>query len=483
MKGAVFCSSCVQKQTQRQTNACAAGYNTTRVVNATDGSTTCACGEGCKGTETYNFCGGTDNKDLYTVQRYVCPPNNYIGTPTLVQTCSSPTCTTLTPTYTSQGYSACYTPPTGSNNCSTGPVYRDTNRCSSTYNNYFIDINSTYYNVGGQPTAGACNTNPIWTNNGSFNCYGTCNSYYVQSNTNRCSSTFGTTRQGDLYQTNTTFCGGCCGLSTAQVQGAQQGSYHSCSNGTVTATPVYVNSNTCYTGPDQWLLNGVWQSPSPANAYPDTNPVFTYQEYSACYNPGTYPCTTGLVYRNTNACSPTYNNYFIEVSGNKVNVGGQPTAGACNTDPICTDSGSSYCLNGNRVINQVNTNTCSNGTCNPRVITPNDPTCSATVRIYGARTSGTSGVIYYGIDNAACPLGGTVSLLTGGSLNYTVSVPFGSTLYIKTYVPSSESACLHCAQQTTGSYCSSYTSCLSSYVINSSTDISVKAATSTSCTP
>lgn len=306
-EGAAYCSSCVKKQLQRQINPCADGYQTTRVVNATDGSTTCDCGPECLGTETYNFCGGTQGKTYYTVQRYVCPPNTYTTTPSPVGECLVGTCNVSTsPEYTSQGYSACYQP----------------------------------------------------------------------------------------------------------------------------------------------------------------------------------ACTAGPVFRDTNYCSPTYNNYFIEISGNKINVGtGQPTQGACNTSSACTDTGSSYCSNGNLVINQYQANPCSGVSCPPRVIEYNSPSCSATVNIYGARTSGSAGVIYYGINDPSCPLGGSVNLLTAGSLNYTISVPFGATLYIKTYVNANESACLHCAQQTAGSYCISYSSCLSSYVISANTNISVKASTSTTCTP
>ena len=304
-EGATTCNSCVKQQLQRQTNPCAAAYNTTRTINLSNGAT-CECGEACLGTELYYFCGGTNGKTYYSVQRYKCAPYSYATTPEIVGTCLVGTCgVSKTPEYTSQGYSACYQP-----SCTYGPVYKDTNYCSD-----------------------------------------------------------------------------------------------------------------------------------------------------------------------------TYNNYFIEVSGNKINVGGQPSNAPCNTASDCRDTGSSYCSGSNLVINQYQANPCSTGSCPPRVIEYNSPSCSATVRIYGAKTSGTSGVIYYGINDPSCPLGGTVSLLTAGSLNYTVTVPLGAILYVKTYVPASESACLHCAQQTTGSYCSTYSSCLSSYTISASVDISVKAAVSTTCTP
>jgi hypothetical protein len=315
--GAIQCyGTCVKKQRQVQTNACAAGFGTERFVDV--GGASCDCGETCLGQETHNFCSGTDNKDLYTVQRYVCAPKSFIGTPQLLETCSSPICTTKTATYTSQGTTACYIPPTGSGNCTTGGVFRDTNRCSPTFNNYFILVGGTYQNVGsGQPTPGACNTNPIWGNNGSFACYGTCNKYNVEQNVNRCSSTFGQTRQGSLVETNTTFCGGCCGLSTAQVQGAQVGTYYTCSGGTVNSAPVFVNSNVCYLGPNQWSLNGIWISSNPSNNPPSTDPVWDNDGSPFCGTGGSLSnCQLYQKQVNTNPCSSATVRYIDQGPSN-----------------------------------------------------------------------------------------------------------------------------------------------------------------------
>ncbi len=73
------------------------------------------------------------------------------------------------------------------------------------------------YNASLQQTSfyGCCDSTPNWQNTGSYNCYSTCNKYNVEQDVNPCSSTYGQTRQGSLVESNSTFCGGCCGQSTS----------------------------------------------------------------------------------------------------------------------------------------------------------------------------------------------------------------------------------------------------------------------------
>jgi hypothetical protein len=265
-----------------------------------------------------------------------------------------------------------------------------------------------------------CDSTPNWQNNGSYSCYGTCDNYYVQTDLNNCPSnpTAGQTRQGSVYQYNSTACGGCCGQSSVQTQGAQVGTYHTCSGGIVSQSPVYSNSNTCYGGPYVYLLNGTWLSYNPSNAYPSTTsncqdtgsaycqgsnwvinqtqanpcssagcgvrvieynsvthgcydpcagntaPIFTYQNYTSCYN-----CYDAPVYKDTNTCSSTNGQYYVEnQAGNKVYVGGQPTGVSCNYTSNCQDTGSAYCSGPNWVINQAQQNPCSSASCGVRVI-------------------------------------------------------------------------------------------------------------------
>jgi hypothetical protein len=88
--------------------------------------------------------------------------------------------------------------------CVSKQLQRDTNACSATYNQTrVIDSGS------------ACNTSQTWVNSGNYNCYGTCNKYNVEVQDNPCASVYGATRQGSLVESNSTFCGGCCGQSTA----------------------------------------------------------------------------------------------------------------------------------------------------------------------------------------------------------------------------------------------------------------------------
>jgi hypothetical protein len=128
---------------------------------------------------------------------------------------------------------------------------RDNNPCSSTYNNtrnepagisdscgswntsyycegcayYSKETNSCTGNIrnvtlisGNSTSCGGCcgqSTAANWQNSGIYSCYGTCDKYNVEQDQNPCSPTYGQTRQGSIAQYNSTYCGGCCGQSTA----------------------------------------------------------------------------------------------------------------------------------------------------------------------------------------------------------------------------------------------------------------------------
>lgn len=185
------------------------------------------------------------------------------------------------------------------NICANIPVYINNNQCSPTYGYYRINTTGTPQATA--PSFALCDTTQVWTNSGSFDCYGTCNKYNVEVQSNPCAAGFQTTRQGSLVSSNSTFCGGCCGQSTSQVQGTQIGTYYTCSNGLVISTPVYQNSNTCYTGTAIYLVGGVWQSTNPSNNYPNT--TATWVNYTTqCYGYDLYN-----VERDNNPCSPSYN--------------------------------------------------------------------------------------------------------------------------------------------------------------------------------
>ena len=87
--------------------------------------------------------------------------------------------------------------------CVSKQLQRDTNPCSGSYNQTRVINSGT-----------ACNYTANWVNSGSYDCYGSCNKYNIEVDNNQCSSTYNQTRQGSLVESNSTFCGGCCGQGT-----------------------------------------------------------------------------------------------------------------------------------------------------------------------------------------------------------------------------------------------------------------------------
>ena len=108
---------------------------------------------------------------------------------------------------------------------------------------------------------------PNWQNNGNTACYGTCNTYNVQTDYNTNSLTYNTTRQGTLVATNSVDCGGCCGQSTdaswtdegaaycvSCVSKQLQRDTNGCS-GTYNQTRVINSGSACNTS-QNWVNNG-----------------------------------------------------------------------------------------------------------------------------------------------------------------------------------------------------------------------------------
>ena len=65
---------------------------------------------------------------------------------------------------------------------------------------------------------------PNWVNNGSFVCSG-CDKHYQEVDNNQYSPTYGQTRMGNIAEYNSTFCGGCCGQSTAPLWELNESQY------------------------------------------------------------------------------------------------------------------------------------------------------------------------------------------------------------------------------------------------------------------
>lgn len=102
-----------------------------------------------------------------------------------------------------------------------------------------------------------------------------------------------------------------------------------------------------------------------------------------------------------------------------------------------------------------------------------------TVRLYGARATGGTATLWYGINDVTCPSGGA-SLSTGGALLYTLTIASGTTLWIQTR-NASDVTVINCTQDTTGTYCSTYGTCTFSHYITAAIDISTKANAATTC--
>jgi len=133
-------------------------------------------------------------------------------------------CCSTTPNWVDNGASYC-------DACVSKQPQIDNNPCSSTYNQTRV------INAGS-----ACNTTQNWVNTGSYNCYGTCNKYNVEIQNNPCASGYNTTRQGSVAEFGSTFCGGCCGQSTA-ANWVNSGSYNC--YGSCTKYNVEIDNNGC----------------------------------------------------------------------------------------------------------------------------------------------------------------------------------------------------------------------------------------------
>lgn len=189
--------------------------------------------------------------------------------------------------------------------CANATVYKDTNGCSGTNGQYYVYYNGSYVYVGGQPTGNYCDYNANCQDIGGGYCS---NGNYIinRSNAAPCNSDP-------------------CSPRVIEYNSVTYGCYDPCTG--------------------------------------QNYPSYTNQGYNTCYN-----CNSVTVYRDTNSCSSTYNNYFIDYYG-YVNVGGsQPQGGGCNNNSSCADSGSAYCSGSNWVINQTQTNPCSASSCGVRVI-------------------------------------------------------------------------------------------------------------------
>lgn len=325
----------------------------------------------------------TNNQPDAAVCTYVVPS-------TTTTTTSTTTCNP-TPNWQNTGFS-CY------GGCNKYNVQTDQNPCSPTYNTTrqgsLVESNSTY-------CGGCCgqSTTANWQDTGIYNCYGTCNLYYEQQDINPCSSTFGQTRQGPLYQTNSTSCGGCCGQSTTPnwvdngaaycdscVSKQPQIDNNPCSS-SYNQTRVINAGSACNTT-QNWVNTGSYNCYGTCNKYNveiQNNPCASgynttrqgsVAEFGSTFcggccgqstaanwvNSGSYncygSCTKYNVEVDNNGCSPTYNQTR---QGSAVEFNSSFCGGCCGSSPSANwvNNGSTYCDGCYLQQPQIDNNPCS----------------------------------------------------------------------------------------------------------------------------
>ena len=293
-----------------------------------------------------------------------CSPTN--GTPRTIN--SGNACNT-TQNWQNSGNYNCY------GTCNKYNVEVQTNPCASGYNTTrqgtLVDSSSTF-------CGGCCgqSTAPLWQNSGAYACYGTCNKYNVEVDNNPCSDTSGDTQQGSLVESNTTFCGGCCGQGTAPLWNPIRSSYCDPLGGCEKYQDE-VQSNPCCLSPPQGSERTVGLGSN-------TDCGVWYTEYY-CVNYGVAPYTqrsreantcVGGTYRNdqfvTNdspSCGyvppPTCRTYQIVgyntdeyVDGTYTNCAGFPDSfsfygGPGTVGSVCAQPSSVYITSGNGAANDI----------------------------------------------------------------------------------------------------------------------------------
>lgn len=303
------CYNCVTYPVFRDKNSCSPTWNEYFVNDTISlGQTAPTAGDCSTATDWRSLeettCYECANQTIYR-DYGICSPTKdkyRIGLTGPVST-TKPTvgnCVT-TPTRTAQNYNTCY-------QCANYAVFRDTNPCSATYNNYILNQppSATYINVGNTaPSNGNCITTANWQNEGSRVCID-CTSYQPQRDINPCSATYNSTRNSDGVL------GAAPCNTTDPSYTSPAGTVHYCTNGTVYTAPVMANTNACYSGMNtaqfrvdygggNYLYYGVGNNP--ANSYPDTTALWINRpidQYWVCIGNVRYYEQIDI-----NTCSPT----------------------------------------------------------------------------------------------------------------------------------------------------------------------------------
>jgi hypothetical protein len=229
------------------------------------------------------------------------------------------------------------------------------------------------YNASLQQTSfyGCCDSTPNWQNNGSYNCYSTCDLYYVQQDINPCSATYGQTRQGSVAAYNSTSCGGCCGQSTSanwQNTGGY-GCYSTCN-----LYNIERDINPCSPTYTQTRQGSLYQTNSTScGGCCGQSTSANWVDNGATFCSG---CNLYQPQIDNNPCSATYNNT------RDVNLGVNSTCGTWNT--------TYYCVGFDYYSKEVNS--CTGAERNVTLVQANSPNCGApTCRVYNIIAGSSSG--------------------------------------------------------------------------------------------
>lgn len=302
-QGYYTCYQCADRLVYKNTNECSPFYNY-YYVNGDRLTTTAPPAGLCPTTSNwvdleFKTCYGCEELQVYQNQQ-ACVTNSYkyrIGGAggVVVDERPSNTLCNYAANWVLTGYNTC-------SGCANYPVYRDTNGCSATYNQYRVNnvvVGST------EPTRGNCSTTADWQNFGARVCID-CTSYQPQKDMNPCSSTANNIRNVDgVY-------GAAPCNTTDPSYTSAAGTVHYCTNGTVNTAPVMANTNACYSsmntaqfrvdfGGGNYLYYGT--GANPANAYPDTTALWINRPIDQ-----NWVCIGNVRYYeqiDINTCSPT----------------------------------------------------------------------------------------------------------------------------------------------------------------------------------
>jgi hypothetical protein len=318
------CVDCTDSLVYKDTNVCSATYNQYRVNGVVVGLTA-PVDQNCDVTpnfvsQEYNTCSDCGTYLVYRDNK-LCSPT-YLdyrvnGVNVGKAAPANGDCVT-TADWVSQEYNTCV-------DCANYLVYKDVNPCSETYNKY--KVNDVVYGTTA-PTNGNCVTAADWVSQ-EYNTCVDCENYLVYKDNNPCSSTYNKYKVNDVVVTTQPTNGNC---STAAAWTSQE--YDTCED--CVTYLVYRDTNPCSVTYNKYRVNNkVVGNTAPTDGACSTTPTWTSQAYNTCS-----ACTTYLVYKDTNSCSATYNDYRV----NGVNVGSTaPASGSCSSTANWVNNGAAYC--------------------------------------------------------------------------------------------------------------------------------------------